>query len=437
MTLWKITQSKPLEGSLRPPSSKSQTLRAFLFACLSEQGGIIEYPLESQDALAMKKACEKLGASFKQQDHRCLITPIKNPLTNPLELDKSRSFSAGNSGIVWRFLAGVLSTRKELNLLWGDNSILNRRPMCPLTKALEQVGVSMWQTEGDKGPCVIKGPWKSFPEIVEIEGFDSQPVSALLIASALQKEGQKVSIKVNHPREIEWAHLTVHWLRLLGAKVQASLEGDFYRVEAGIRWQRLDYTVPVDYSSAAFLIGAGLISKGKLRLRGLVDDPQPDKALISILIESGASLAWGPNGDLLVDGSCGFDGFEVDIRGPIDLLPMLMTLGCFARTASCIRGISGARLKESDRVSAMALELSKMGAELFVGEDEVRIKPSTLVASKNLKSHHDHRIAMSLAVASLGTLGESVIHETEWAAKTYPEFALDLQVLGAAISVEG
>jgi 3-phosphoshikimate 1-carboxyvinyltransferase len=428
MTIWKITSGEPLQGRIRPPSSKSQTLRAFLFAALSKQGGIIHHPLESQDALAMKQACSLLGAQFEDSGESCLV----RPLALESNLERCLCFNAQNSGIVWRFLTGILSTRESLSLVWGDDSILNRRPMWPLAKALSQVGVQIWQTQERQGPCLVRGGWKCWPSSIEIEGFDSQPVSAMLIASALQ-ENKEIHLKVKKPKEVQWAHLTVDWLRRLGTEIKTEASGENYWIKTGPRWKRMDYTVPVDYSSAAFLLAAALVSKGHVEIQGLVEDPQPDKALLSILEAAGADLRQTGQRTLVVNGQKAFEGFDVDISGPIDLLPILLTLSCYAGSESVIRGISGARIKESDRVDAMVGELSKMGAHIRVNEDEVRITPSLLRANRNLQSHQDHRIAMALAVAALGADGESLIHDTQWAAKTYPGFAEDLSSLGAQV----
>lgn len=436
MNSWSISFSHPLKGKLRPPSSKSQTLRALLFASLSQEGGIIEHPLNSSDSMAMIDACSALGARFDQKEDCWLVSPLpKNSFSKTNSQLKVLSFNAKNSGIVWRFLAGVLSTRPALSLLWGDVSILNRRPMKPLIDALCQTGVEMWQTEETRGPCLLKGPWKKIPERILIDGFDSQPVSALLIAAALQ-ENQNIKIEVVNPKEVEWAHLTVYWLRRLGAEIECDLLGHHYNVRAKTRWKRLDYGVPVDYSSSAFIIAATLITHGKVTLEGFFDDPQPDRAFIGFLKEAGACLEWDVSRGLIhVDGSSSFKGFDVDLSGPIDLLPVMMTLATYAQTPSLFRQIAGARLKESDRVSAMTSELRKMGAHIDLGDNEMRVFPSKLKHHEGLKSYQDHRIAMALAVAALGVEGESTINETQWVAKTYPEFVKDLQSLGANIKV--
>lgn len=428
MTCWSVDFSFPLEGSIRPPGSKSQTLRAILFASLSQEGGIIRCPLESQDSIAMTLACESLGVVFEKKTDVWQVKPASQPISS----SKTLCFDAMNSGIVWRFLAGVLSTRENLSLIWGDHSILNRRPIQPLVRALSQTGVDIWQTQSSRGPCLVKGPWKRVPKVIEMDGLDSQPVSAMLIASALQESVTPIAIQVRNPKEVQWAYLTVHWLRSLGVKVEADPLGEKYLVYPS-KWKSIDYTVPVDYSSAAFMIAAALVSKGQVTIQGLVDDPQPDQALLGFLKEAGADINL-KHDELHVNGQVPFNGFEADLSGPIDLLPILMTLACYAQSPSCFYSIGGARLKESDRVSCMANELSKMGARIEVFEDKVKVWPSSLTSCLDLQSHDDHRLAMALAVAALGAKGTSKIHQVQCSNKTYPNFVQDLKHLGAKIA---
>lgn len=428
MMCWRIQPSRSLKGTLRPPSSKSQSLRALLFASLAKGPCELQGILQSPDAAAMTQACEKLGARFHWTGKdRCSIEPMMNLASD----QRALLFDSGNSGIVWRFITAINSLRPGLTLMTGDRSILERRPIDPLLGALKELGAHTWRPQGSKGPCILKGPLKFEIKSLIQAGFDSQPVSALLIAAAAH--GCALDVHVQGPKEVPWAKLTVSWLKRLGIAINSNEEGTFYRINSPGRWPGFNYTVSADYSSAAFLIAAAVVTRSQVNLEGLdPDELQPDKELLTILDKAGVAFTFD-RGLLRIDGRAGIIGFEANLSGPIDLLPILATLACYAKGPSSLYEISGARLKESDRIVSITTELTKMGARFDIGRDWLKIYPAKLSGCENLQGHNDHRIAMALAIAALGASTASLIHGVGCVAKTYPKFAADLRSIGAIV----
>lgn len=437
---WHVSPGSFLEGSIRAPGSKSQSLRALLFASVASSPSTIRGLLDSSDSLAMQKVCLRMGAELSFLEENALCKSLRVMPISSFQEQEVQLFDAGNSGIVWRFCAGLASLRNGITLMTGDRSVLFRRPMEAVIDALKQVGVSIWRTHPSGGPLLIKGPW-CYPESgrIYMDGFDSQPVSAMLMASALLEDTRAIEIHVANPKEVPWARLTVKWLRDFGVKIESydpyhPQEGTFYRVHPA-RWSGRDYEVPSDFSSAAFLMAGALVTGSKIELDGLMkEDPQPDRVLIDWLMQAGAKIFW-QSSKLIVDGTSGFQGMDIDLSGPIDLLPIAVVLACHASTVTRLKGIAGAKIKESDRVAAIVQELTKMGAAIEEKDDTLVIKPVKLHGA-HLDSHRDHRLAMALAVASLGASSASVIDQVEWVDKTYPNLAQECLRLGAKLRVE-
>ncbi|MGZ3633293.1 MAG: 3-phosphoshikimate 1-carboxyvinyltransferase [Parachlamydiaceae bacterium] len=414
-----------LQGSVVIPSSKSQTLRAILFASLAQGKSTIYDYLPANDTQTMIQACRQFGA-------------ILNVCNNHIEIDGTNGkigpihtpIDAGNSGIVLRFCSAVSALGTSPITITGDYSICHQRPMQPLINALHQLNVSAISLH-DNGyaPVRIQGP--IHPGKVEIDGKDSQPVSALLIASAFTNG--PTEIQVENPGEKPWVALTLEWFDRLGIPYETH---DFNRYNLGgnASYQGFNYRVPGDFSSAAFPIAAALITQSDITLKNInMDDSQGDKALISCLQEMGAAIVIdSERHELHIKKSPALKGVEVDINDFIDAITILTVIACFAEGETRIYNASIAKQKECNRIHCIASELRKMGADITEHEDGLTIRRSFLKGA-TVHSHEDHRMAMSLTVAGLGAIGETTITSVECISKTYPTFLSDFNSLGANI----
>lgn len=412
-----------LSGSLQLLPSKSQTLRALLFAFLAKGKSQIFHPLfDSTDFNAMVKAIGHLGGIITFEQDHLIIEGVGGHIKRAEDV-----IDASNSGLVLRFITAIGALCKQPIVITGDYSIRHQRPMKPLLKALNDLGAKAESTKGDgHAPIIIQGP--ILYDQVEIEGQDSQWVSALLILAIFCG----LKIKVVDPGEKPWVNMTLKWLDFLQVKY---LQKDFYyfEVEKKHTISAFTYRVPGDLSTLAFPVAAALITQSTLKIESVdFEDCQGDKKLFQVLEEMGANFIIDNESKTMLVLPSKLHGIEVDINDFVDALPILATLACFATGRTLIYNAKIARMKESNRIGAIKEELTKMGAQIIEKEDGLDITGSSLKGA-SLFSHHDHRIAMALTVAALGVDGESILTGEEVVAKTYPTFFQDMQLLGASI----
>lgn len=422
-----VSQSS-LQGSITVPSSKSHTLRAILFGALATGRSLISHPLISNDAQAMLRAVELLGAKVVTLPSGSLeIEGLNGTISTAEDV-----ISAGNSGIVLRFIAALAALSPHYTVITGDASIRHQRPIQPLLNALTQLGALAVSSKSDGfAPVIIRGPMTTQQAI--LSGQDSQPVSALLIASAFRDKPTEVIVR--QPGEIPWIMLTLEWLNRMGIRYRCE-QFERYVIEGNSQIAGFNYSVPGDFSSAAFPIIAALATDSELTLDNMdIQDSQGDKELIFALQQMGARIEIDENNKtILVRSGSSLKGMSIDINDFIDAVPAMAVAGCLAEGETRLKNAAVARQKECDRLHSMTVELKKMGASIEEHPDSLVIRKSRLQGA-TLFSHHDHRTAMALAVASLCASGASTIEDTACIAKTWPDFARDMKKLGAAIEV--
>lgn len=408
-----------LKGKVQLPSSKSHTIRALLFAHKAQGISHIQNPLVSPDTDAMLQAISTLGSTVEKKGSSLWIAGGKDAAAPASPID------CGNSGQILRFLGALAALSPRETQFFGDASLCSLRPVQPLLDGLNQLSASA-RSLGKSGyaPIAVSGPLRGGK--AHILGSDSQPVSGLLFAAALAPH--PTELLVADPGETAWIELSLSWLRRLDLPYER--EGyTRYRLEGGGKIAPFSYTVPADWSTAAFPLAAALLTRSELTLGPLdFDDAQGDKKIVPLLEEMGARLE--RDGSFLHVFPSSLKGASIDVNPFIDALPILAALACFAEGETLLYNGAIARKKESDRIAAMACELKKMGADIEERPDGLKIRPSPLFGA-GLFSHQDHRIALSLAVAALGARGESRIEGFEAAAKSYPNFLEDFRALGA------
>ena len=412
-----------LKGSLFLPASKSHSLRAIFFAMLAKGTSIIKNPLfGSSDLESMIDACKQLGALIRKNNNELIIEGIDLKINGAKDV-----IHAGNSGIVLRFLTALSAHSKKPIVITGDHSIRYQRPMKPLLDALEDLGASAISTKGDSfAPIIVQGPIKKTK--TTILGQDSQFVSSLLIMGMLSG----LELKVENAGEKPWIDLTLHWLK----KMNVSYKNDgycYYKVDKIDAIDPFEYKVPGDLSTLAFPVAACLIGDFDLMIENVdVNDCQGDKKLLDVFAMMGAEFVIDSERLRLKVTKRELIGVDVDINDFIDALPILATVACFAKSKTRIYNASIAKSKESNRIQAIAQELTKMGAHIIEQDDGLTIYPSIL-KSATLFSHNDHRIAMSLAIAAMNCQGQSFIKDISCISKTYPLFVEEFQRIGAFI----
>lgn len=419
----KISPSK-LKGEIHIPTSKSHTIRAILFALMAKGKSRIQHPLPSPDTMAMLDAARALGAKIDMDNNELVIDGVAGKLYPAEDV-----IQCGNSGQVLRFIGALSALSNSYTVLTGDTSIRHNRPVLPLLDGLTQLGAMAESTRQDGfAPIVIRGPLKNHK--AKIEGIDSQPVSGLLILGAFFP----LELQVTKPGEKPWVALTLNWLDRVGVAYE-NHNFESYKVKGTGKIDAFDYRIPGDFSSASFPIAAALVTKSEITVDGIdLKDIQGDKAIIAVLESMGAKFEM--DGMKLHVKKCpGLKGKRIDINDFVDALPILAVVACFSEGTTEIVNAEIARSKESDRISCIAKELKKMGANIEETPDGLVIQKSKLQGVGNLEAHHDHRLAMALAIAAMGAEKDSLIQGVRCVGKSYPSFFEDFQGLGASLEL--
>jgi len=206
-----------------------------------------------------------------------------------------------------------------------------------------------------------------------------------------------------------------------------------FRIRGRQRYRPVTRAIPADFSSATFFLGAGALDGNEIVLRGLdMTDTQGDKAVVDFVRQMGAEVTTTEDG-VRVKAS-DLTGCEFDLNATPDALPMLAVLGCFARGTTRLVNVPQARMKETDRIAVMAVELGKMGGRVEELEAGIVVHKSDLHGAE-VEGYGDHRVVMSLAVAGCSIPGTTVIRGAEAAAVTYPGFTDDMVGLGARLEI--
>jgi 3-phosphoshikimate 1-carboxyvinyltransferase len=409
-------------GEITIPPSKSQTMRAIVFAMLSFGKSTIWNYLLSPDIEAMIQAGRLLGATIDVFPDRLEVVGDLKTATDVI--------NAANSGLILRFIGAISGLTAGYTVITGDSSIRHIRPVKPLLDGLQQLGCFAISSCGNNHPpIIIQGPLKG--GVATIDGEDSQPVSALLIASAFAKA--KTEIYVKNPQELPWVEVTLSWFDRLKIPYE-NIDFKHYFLQGFCSIPFFDYFVPADWSSASYPIVAALITNSTVTVRGVdFQDKQGDKEFITLLKRMGAKMEVGNKYVKVLSGG-ELNGCRIDINRFIDALPLAAVVGCFATGKTEVFGGGIARKKESDRISSIVRELKKMGAKIVEKEDGFVVEQSTLHGSI-VDGHSDHRIVMSLIVAAFGARGESIVLGIDSIQKSFFNFFEKFYDLGANIEL--
>ncbi len=419
-----VQSSRALRGTVEVPPNKSHSFRALIMACLAEGKSRIISPAVSADWLRGTEAMEMFGASIEPAaGDSWEIIGTAGRLKTPDDV-----INCGNSGIIFRFFTAISACCDGYTVLTGDDSIRHIRLCGPLLDALSSLGAQAVSTKGDgHGPVVVRGPLKG--GTAEIDGADSQPVSALLIAASLAEA--PTELIVHNPGEKPWVEVTLHWLGRCGVEI-ANEDFARYRIPGRSRWGGFETTIPGDWSAAMYPIVAGLICpESEVLITGIDPaDVQGDKAVLDVLQDMGADIEITDDG--VVARSSELKGRQIDCNDFIDQFMLLAVIGALAQGETALTGAEICRHKECDRITEMHNALTAMGADVEERPDGLVIRRSNLHGAK-LTSRADHRMVMTLAVAGLAATGTTIISNVECVKKTFPSFVRQMAGIGCDV----
>jgi 3-phosphoshikimate 1-carboxyvinyltransferase len=419
-----VLPGKRLAGVVKAPPSKSYTHRAIILAGLGHGTTKVLEPLLSEDPLATIDAMRAAGASIDVYDDHLLVRGNAGNIEGPELVDVK------NSGTTIRIMSSVFSLQSKKVTLTGDESI-QRRPMGPLLEALEGVGVKTSSNKGNP-PISVQGPMQG--RVIRIRGdVSSQYISGLLIACPLRKHDTTIEITTDLKSQ-PYIDVTIDALSDFGVKVEAGDDYREFRVPGNQFYSRNEYTVEGDYSGAAFMLGASAITEDEVTVRNLFQQSkQGDRYFLDILKMMDANVKIRGD-EVSVSGGRSLRGVDVDLSQTPDLLPITAVMCALARGRSRIYNVEHARIKECDRISAMAAGLKRMGAKVEEKQDGFIIEGVDGLQGAPIESFADHRIVMAFAVAVLRAEGKTTINKAESVAVSYPKFIEDFKRLGAGVS---
>jgi 3-phosphoshikimate 1-carboxyvinyltransferase len=422
-----VKRTEKLKGEICAPPSKSYTQRMLIASSLSSGTSKISGPLVSDDTEATLRAVKALGAKVKVAKG-CWTVEGASPLKGAKE-----PIDCGESGATLRFMIPVAALAAEPSeFLLGSS--LEQRPVEPLLQSLRQLGVETATGKvGGKSSIKVRGGGIAGGKTSIRGDLSSQFISGLMFACP--RTQKDTEILVTTPLESRgYVEMTREVLAKHGIKISVSEDYSRLRIPSGQMYEPCDHRVPGDFSSAAFLLAAAAITRSEVTVKNLdYSLVQDDKAIVAILKQMGVQGKVCSNqieiegtGDML-------EALNVNAKGTPDLVPVCAALACYANGTSRIHDAQRLRLKESDRLRSLYLELRKMGADIAVDEGSLTVKGPSRLHGAEIDPHNDHRIAMACAVAALGAEGETTVHYAECVKKSYPRFFIDLRSLGANV----
>ena len=412
---------KPAErahGTVRLPGSKSISNRVLLLAALAEGETKLQGLLDADDTRVMLQALAKLGVTVDASTVRGAGGPF------PV---KQGELFLGNAGTAFRPLTAALAFSGGEYRLSGVPR-MHERPIGDLVDALRRAGAHV-DYLGQEGfpPLAIHAGRLRIPEPLLIRGdTSSQFLSALLMALPLAGGGTAVvdGDLISRP----YVDITVNLMQRFGIDV-ARMEWRGYRVPAGPYRSPGEIHVEGDASSASYFLAAGAIAGGPVRVEGVGRDSiQGDVRFVEVLEAMGAKVAMGES---WIEASRGgpLKAFDLDLNHIPDAAMTAAVLALFADGPSRIRNIGSWRVKETDRIAAMAKELRKLGAKVDEGTDSLAIiPPKKLNAGAAIDTYDDHRMAMCFSLTSLGGVPVT-INDPDCVAKTFPTYFAALSAI--------
>lgn len=411
-----IPKLATLRATVAAPPSKSLSVRALLLAAMTEEETTVVDLLDCDDTRYVADAIRKIGFE------------VRGSFREGLTVGARRSMSAGevelfigNAGTAMRFLTGWLAFTPGRFILRGE-ARMHERPIAELVDALRMLDSEVEYLEQEGFPPIrLRGRRMRGGFIVDVEGErSSQFVSAMMLAGATLPDG--LAIRTLSLSSRPYVDLTAGILRDFGATVSEDEPG-LFRVR-GPRLNRERYAVEGDFSSASYWLAAGAALGEATVTNVRLDSAQGDRRFLDILEAMGARVVRG-EGTVSVH-AAPLAGGTFDCNETPDIVPTLAAIAPLASSPVTITNVASLRIKESDRIAAVASELRKLGAKVDEQPDGMIIAPGWGDEAAEIDPHGDHRIAMAFAIAGLVRGGVSIAHE-EVVRKSYPRFWRDLE----------
>jgi 3-phosphoshikimate 1-carboxyvinyltransferase len=408
-----------LKGEISIPPSKSLCHRAIICAALSNEESKIDNVNFSDDIIATCKGMKILGAKIERIDDTLIIRGSINALTG-------ETIDCNESGSTLRFLIPIALVQPA-NIRFVGRGKLVSRPLDIYYNIFEKQDI-LYSNDMGNLPLNIEGQFK--PGNFAIEGnISSQFISGLLFSLPLLDGDSKIIITTNLESK-GYVDLTLDMLNRYGIEIINNGYKEFI-IKGNQRYKGRDYRVEGDYSQAAFWLVGGILGE-EITSRNLnLESLQGDRVIIDIINKMGGTITLDET--FIKTIASNTKGIIIDASQCPDLVPVLAVLAALSNGQTKIVNAARVRIKESDRLNAIATELNKLGADVREFDDGLVINGKDSLIGGVVDSWNDHRIAMALAIASIKCKDEIIIKNSEAVKKSYPHFWEDFKKLGGKI----
>lgn len=426
-TFLEIPALRKIQGSLRIPGSKSITNRALLLAALAKGETRLHRLLWSDDTRYMAESLEKLGVPSLRfsEDHTEAVIGGNGKFSS-----RNAELFVGNSGTSIRFLTAAAALGHGEFTLSGI-ARMKERPIRDLVTALEQIGAQIDYLENPGFPPIALHANGLSGGTLHIRGdISSQYLTAILLAAPCMEKPLTIVVDgelISKP----YVSMTLKMMEEFGAQTENRDFREFTVKNSGYRSPR-EYTVEGDASSATYALAAAAISGGPVRLYGIDRKSiQGDVHFTEVLEKMGANISFGNGFVECSKGTFPLKAIDMDLSAIPDAAMTVAVLCLFADGKSTLRGIRSWKVKETDRIQAMATELRKTGAKVTETDDSLAITPPAKILPATFETYNDHRMAMCLSLAAFGIPETERIRilDPHCVEKTYPGYWKDLELL--------
>ncbi|EDC2103474.1 TPA_asm: 3-phosphoshikimate 1-carboxyvinyltransferase, partial [Salmonella enterica subsp. enterica serovar Enteritidis] len=405
-----------VDGAINLPGSKSVSNRALLLAALACGKTVLTNLLDSDDVRHMLNALSALGINYtlSADRTRCDITGNGGPLRAPGALE----LFLGNAGTAMRPLAAALCLGQNEIVLTGEPR-MKERPIGHLVDSLRQGGANIDYLEQENYPPLrLRGGFIGGD--IEVDGsVSSQFLTALLMTAPLAPKDTIIRVKgelVSKP----YIDITLNLMKTFGVEI-ANHHYQQFVVKGGQQYHSPGrYLVEGDASSASYFLAAGAIKGGTVKVTGIGrKSMQGDIRFADVLEKMGATITWGDDFIACTRGE--LHAIDMDMNHIPDAAMTIATTALFAKGTTTLRNIYNWRVKETDRLFAMATELRKVGAEVEEGHDYIRITPPAKLQHADIGTYNDHRMAMCFSLVALSDTPVTIL-DPKCTAKTFPDY---------------
>ncbi len=430
MAQLKVRKLKHFPSEITVPGDKSISHRAAMFAGMADGTTVIEGFLPSADCLCTVRAMEALGATVEPLEEIEGVGLVKLAITGrgPKLQEPKAPVDCGNSGTTIRLLSGILAGQPFTTEMFGDES-LSRRPMKRIADPLREMGAIV-KGQGEKVFAPLKVTGGDLHAITYTLPMASAQVKSAVLLAGLFAPGKTTVVEPvatrNHTERL-MTHFGIKWLR----------DGHNVTVYGGQAPRATDIVVPGDISSAAFWMVAAAASPGNQVILKNVGLNSTRTGIIAVLLRMGAHVTSSesqsegePRGNVVVKGGA-LHGTVIggaEIPNVIDELPILAVAGALAQGKTVIKDAKELRVKETDRIAAVAGNLRRMGVTVTEFEDGMEIEGGATLQGASIPCFHDHRIAMAFSIAGLFAEGETIIEDLDCIGTSYPGFEHDIRL---------